>query len=139
MRQRLWQHLAGTHAMYPGQPETWTVQWPAQFQKLTGTGAFDAMATGQICAAADGLFGAGRWQRPAHWGRPLVTFPDPGTAWDVPTSGWHLDSQDLELTMLAVFAQLAPVRPRGGGTLVITGSPHHPDRKRATPRSAHAR
>ena len=68
-----------------------------------------------------------------------MTFPDPGTAWDVPTTGWHLDSQDLELTMLAVFAHLAPVRPRGGGTLVVTGSPHHPDRKRATPRSAHAR
>jgi ectoine hydroxylase-related dioxygenase (phytanoyl-CoA dioxygenase family) len=51
-----------------------------------------------------------------------VTFPGPGTAWDVPTSDWHLDSQDLDLTMLAVFAHLACVRPRGGGTLVITGS-----------------
>ena len=95
---------------------------PAHFQKLTGTGAFDAMATGQLCAVIDGLLGAGRWQRPAHWGRPLVTFPNPGTAWDVPTSDWHLDSQDLELTMVAVFAHLVPVRPRGGGTLVITGS-----------------
>lgn len=27
-----------------------------------------------------------------------------------------------QLTMLVVFAHLAPVRPRGGGTLVITGS-----------------
>jgi len=139
MRQRLWQHLLDTHAIHPNGPETWTVHTPAQFQKLTGTGAFDAMATGQLRAAIDDLLGAGRWQRPAHWGRPLVTFPAPGTAWDVPTSGWHLDSQDLELTMLAVFAHLAPVRPRGGGTLVVTGSPHHPDRKRATPRSAHAR
>jgi ectoine hydroxylase-related dioxygenase (phytanoyl-CoA dioxygenase family) len=122
MRQRLWQHLLDTHAMHPDQPETWTVHTPAQFQKLTGTGAFDAMATGQLCAVIDDLLGAGRWQRPAHWGRPLVTFPRSGTAWDVPTSDWHLDSQDLELTMLAVFAHLAPVRPRGGGTLVVTGS-----------------
>jgi hypothetical protein len=122
MRQRLWQHLAGTHAIHPDRPQTWPVHAPAQFQKLTGTGAFDAMATGQLCTVIDGLLGAGRWQPPAHWGRPLVTFPHPGTAWDVPTSGWHLDSQDLELTMLAVFAHLAPVRPRGGGTLVITGS-----------------
>ena len=51
-----------------------------------------------------------------------MTFPRPGTAWDVPASGWHLDSLDLELTMLAVFAHLAPVQPRGGGTLVVTGS-----------------
>ena len=122
MRQRLWQHLADTHAMHPDQPETWTVHMPAQFQKLTGTGAFDAMATGQLCGAIDDLLGTGRWQRPAHWGRPLVTFPHPGTAWAVPTSGWHLDSQDLELTTVVVFAHLAPVGPRGGGTLVVTGS-----------------
>ena len=51
-----------------------------------------------------------------------MTFPRPGTAWDLPASDWHLDTQDLELTMLAVFARLAPVRPRGGGTLVVTGS-----------------
>jgi hypothetical protein len=78
MRQRLWQHLAGTHAIHPDRPETWTVHMPAQFQKLTGTGAFDAMATSQLCAVIDGLLGAARWQRPAHWGRPLVTFPHPG-------------------------------------------------------------
>ena len=80
------------------------------------------MATSQLCAIIDDLLGPGRWQRPAHWGRPLVTFPDPDTAWEAPTSGWRLDSQDLELTMLVVFAHLAPVRPGGGGTLVITGS-----------------
>jgi hypothetical protein len=61
MRQRLWQHLAGAHAMHPDRPETWTAHTPAQFQKLTGTGAFDAMTTGQLSAAGDGLLGAGRW------------------------------------------------------------------------------
>jgi hypothetical protein len=136
MRHRLWQHLAGTHGIQPDRPQTWPVDPPAQFQKLTGTGAFDAMATGQLCAAIDGLLGPGRWQRPAHWGRPLVTFPRPGTAWDVPTSDWHLDTQDLELTMVVVFAHLAPVRPRGGGTLVITGS--HRLTTPAGPQSANA-
>jgi hypothetical protein len=43
------------------------VHTPAQFQKLTGTGAFDAMATSQLRAVIDGLLGPGRWQRPAHW------------------------------------------------------------------------
>jgi Phytanoyl-CoA dioxygenase (PhyH) len=122
MRQRVWRHLLDKDGIHPDRPETWPADPPAQFQKLTGTGAFDAMATSQLTAAIDGLLGAGRWQRPAHWGRPLVTFPRPGTAWDVPASDWHLDTQDLKLTMLAVFAHLAPVRPYGGGTLVITGS-----------------
>ena len=122
MRQRVWQHLTDQDGIHPDQPPTWPAHPPAQFQKLTGTGAFDAMATSQLTAAIDGLLGPGQWQQPAHWGRPLVTFPHPGTAWDVPTSDWHLDTQDLELTMLAIFAHLAPIRPRGGGTLVVTGS-----------------
>jgi hypothetical protein len=124
MRQRVWEHLLDVHAIHPDRPETWTVRLPAHFQKLTATGAFDAMATGQLLAAIDHLLGPGQWKKPAHWGRPLVTFPDTATAWAVPTSGWHLDLQENpdELTMLAVFAHLAPVRPRGGGTLVITGS-----------------
>jgi hypothetical protein len=123
MRQRVWEHLLGKHAIYPDRPETWTVHYPAQFQKLTGTGAFDAMATDELCAVIDDVLGAGRWERPAHWGRPLVTFPDPGTPWDIPADGWHLDTQDQgELAMVAVFAHLAPVRHRGGGTLVVSGS-----------------
>jgi hypothetical protein len=72
MRQRLWQHLAGAHGMHPDRPETWTAHKPAQFRKLTGTGAFDAMATAQLCTAVDSLPGAGRWQRPAHWYSPAV-------------------------------------------------------------------
>lgn len=44
MRERLWEHLLGTHAIHPDRPETWTVHMPAQFQKLTRTGAFDAFA-----------------------------------------------------------------------------------------------
>lgn len=124
MRLRLWQHLLNTHAIHPDRPETWTVHMPAQFQKLTRTGAFDALATDNLCAVIDELLGAGRWRRPAHWGRPLVTFPRSGTAWDVPAGGWHIDSDgDLdELTMVVVFAHLASVRPQGGGTLVLTGS-----------------
>ena len=50
MRQRAWEHLRDKHAMDRDRPETWTVRLPAQFQKLTGTGAFDAMATDQLCA-----------------------------------------------------------------------------------------
>ncbi len=47
-RQRLWQHLADTHRIYPDRPETWPVHPPAQFQKLTGTGA---SATADLAAS----------------------------------------------------------------------------------------
>lgn len=51
-----------------------------------------------------------------------MTFPSAG--WDVPARGWHVDAPDdqYELTLAVVFAHLAPVLPRGGGTLVVTGS-----------------
>jgi hypothetical protein len=142
MRQRLWQHLADTHAMHRDQPETWTVHMPAQFQKLTGhwslrrDGHRPALRGHRRPARDRSL------QRPAYWGRPLVTFPHPGTAWAVPTSGWHLDSQDLELTMVVVFAHLAPVRPGPAArwwSPAHTGSPRQPDPRRATLRSAHER
>jgi hypothetical protein len=123
MRQRLWDDLRDRHAIQQDRPETWTVHMPAQFQKLTGTGAFDALAASDLCAAIDDLLGAGHWQRPAHWGRPLVTFPLAGTTWDVPASGWHLDSRgEPDDPALVIFAHLAAVRPEGGGTLVMTGS-----------------
>jgi ectoine hydroxylase-related dioxygenase (phytanoyl-CoA dioxygenase family) len=123
MRQRVWEHLLAAHAIHPDRPETWTVHMPAQFQRLTRTGVFDAMATEQLCAILDDLLGAGCWQRPAHWGRPLVTFPLPGAAWGIPASGWHLDSRgESDDPALVIFAHLAEVRPQGGGTLVVTGS-----------------
>ena len=126
MRRHVWRHLAEVYGIHPDRPDTWTVHTPSHFQKLTGTGAFDAMATDEVVAAVDDLLGVGRWYRPPHWGRPLVTFPRRDTDWTVPTRGWHLDSHgDLDdLTMLVVFAHLARVRSRGGGTLVVTGSHH---------------
>jgi len=52
MRQCVWQHLLGKDGIQPDRPETWPADAPAQFQKLTGTGAFDAMATSALGAAA---------------------------------------------------------------------------------------
>jgi len=54
--------------------------------------------------------GAAAGNGPAHRGRPLVTFPHPGKAWDVPTSGWHLDSPDQDLTIWSS----SPTSPRCG-------------------------
>lgn len=122
MRDRVWAHLFDRYAIRADRPDTWPERAPAHFQKLTATGAFDAMASDELRTALDGLLGAGRWQPPEHWGRPLVTFP--GDGWDVPARGWHVDAPDEPgaFVTAVVFAHLAPVRPRGGGTLVLAGS-----------------
>jgi hypothetical protein len=122
MRNRLWQHLGQTDGALPARPDTWPVRAPAHFQSLTRSGAFDAMASRPVLAAIDGVLGPRGWRAPERWGRPLVTFPQQ-TPWQLPASGWHLDSTDRPGDpVLVVFACLAPVRPRGGGTLVVTGS-----------------
>ena len=122
MRDRLWQHLGQSVGALPGRPETWPVGAPAHFQSLTRSGAFDAMASPPVLAAIDGVLGRQGWQSPERWGRPLVTFPQQAP-WHLPAGGWHLDSTDRPGDpVLVVFACLAPVRPAGGGTLVVTGS-----------------
>ncbi|MEQ4210104.1 phytanoyl-CoA dioxygenase family protein [Actinopolymorpha sp. B9G3] len=78
--------------------------------------------------ALDELYGPQRWQRPLRGGGVLVTFRVPGQPWDVPHRGWHSDGRadptSGEPSQVTIFTILAPLRPRGGGTLVLTGSHH---------------
>jgi hypothetical protein len=122
MRNLLWRHLAQQHGMARGRPETWRAGTLAHFQDLTRTGAFDPMATAEILQPVGALLGPRAWREPAHWGRPLVTLPG-GAPWRLPVSGWHMDSVGRAGDpLLVVFVCLAHVDPRGGGTLVVTGS-----------------
>nr|WP_238345282.1 phytanoyl-CoA dioxygenase family protein [Actinopolymorpha cephalotaxi] len=82
------------------------------------------MGSTAVCNALDDLLGAENWQRPRRWGRPLVTFPQSGDSWDVPYTSWHTDglgSTD-DIQAVTIFTFLAPVRPGGGGTVVVAGS-----------------
>jgi hypothetical protein len=125
MRERIWADLAAQHGIARDRPGTWSVERPG-FQALTRSGAFTAVATGTVRAALDDLLGVGGWLPPAAWGRPLVTFPAPGGTWDVPASGWHVDSHGFahELPGVTVFGYLTPVLSRGGATAVLVGSHH---------------
>jgi hypothetical protein len=142
MRDRVWSHLGLTCGAVAERPETWPAATPAHFQALTATGAFDPMVRPAIRAAVHQLLGPQGWREPEHWGRPLVTFPERGTPWRLPASGWHMDSAGRPGDpLLLVFACLAAVRSRGGGTLVVTGS-HQltaPGRRYAGRRSADIR
>jgi hypothetical protein len=126
MADRLWRELARKDGVHRREPRTWTVERPAHFRTLQDTGAFKAMGDPAVRAVLDDLMGRDLWEPPEHWGLPLVCFPRPHGRWEVPTQSWHLDlpanPRDREKLVGRVFLLLAPLRPRGGGTLVALGS-----------------
>jgi hypothetical protein len=126
MCSRIWKDLHMRYGAAPDAPTSWPTTRPTGFQTLSRAGAFDAVAGAQLVGALDTLLGAHGWQRPRHWGVPLVTFPSSMVPWDVPHAQWHLDfpaaSADPDLVGLRVLAFLAHVRPQGGGTVVLVGS-----------------
>jgi ectoine hydroxylase-related dioxygenase (phytanoyl-CoA dioxygenase family) len=124
MADRLWQELARRHHIQRRDRATWRTERPADFKSLRKTDAFRTMATPEMRAVLDGLLGRG-WLEPDAWGQPLVCFPTQHR-WDVPHRHWHLDlpahPERFRLLVGRLFLILAPLRARGGGTLVATGS-----------------
>jgi hypothetical protein len=124
MAEVLWQELARRHHIQRRDRATWRTERPTDFKPLRKSDAFRAMATPGLRALLDDLLGCG-WVEPDAWGQPLVCFPSQHR-WDVPHQHWHLDlpahPKRFHLLVGRLFLLLAPLEPRGGGTLVATGS-----------------
>jgi hypothetical protein len=82
--------------------------------------------TARVRGVLDDLLGEAAWSPPKDWGRCLVTFPEPGD-WQLPIRLWHWDNPcepHLDRPRgLFVVSFIGPVAPRGGGTLLLAGSP----------------
>jgi hypothetical protein len=126
MRDSLWVALAKEHGIRPDDPATWTIRQPTGFQSLTRQGAFDRIANPALVSTMDGILGEGEWDRPKHWGTPLVTFPHFDRRWDVPCAMWHLDFAPREpsrpLPGVRILAYIGVVEPGSGGTVALAGS-----------------
>jgi ectoine hydroxylase-related dioxygenase (phytanoyl-CoA dioxygenase family) len=132
MADRLWRDMARKDGVNRREPKTWRTERPAHFRSLQDSDAFKAMGGPAVRALLDDLMGQDRWEVPAHWGLPLVCFPQPHGRWDVPTTNWHIDLPsnpgNRRKLVGRVFLLLAPLRPQGGGTLVALGSHRIVDR-----------
>jgi hypothetical protein len=127
MVDRIWEHLDRRPGVARDRPESWTVAQPAGLRAATAAPEFSALGSTAVRAAVDDLLGAGRWQPPRRWGRLLVTFPSHAAEWDLPKGGaWHNDFVPLrpgaDVRAVQLFVILKDLPPRGGGTLVLTGS-----------------
>jgi Phytanoyl-CoA dioxygenase (PhyH) len=125
MEQRWWQELADAHGIDRDDRSSWR-RLPGDLKAAKRDPLQSRILTGRVRGALDDLLGAGAWPAPRDWGRPLVTFPEPGT-WDVPAGQWHWDSPCEphidRLRGLFVVSFISSVARRGGGTLILAGSP----------------
>jgi hypothetical protein len=125
MERRWWQELEDRHNIRADDRSSWR-QFPGDLKAAKRDPIQARILTETVRGVIDDLLGAGAWQPPRDWGRPLVTFPEPGT-WDVPIRLWHWDNPcDLHLDRpraLFVVSFIGSVAPRSGGTLILSGSP----------------
>ncbi|WP_293380492.1 phytanoyl-CoA dioxygenase family protein [Phenylobacterium sp.] len=128
MQDEWWAELAETHAILRDDPGTWR-PIPGDLKRAKASPLQQAILTPRVRGVMDDLLGPGEWRRPADWGRTLATFPQPDARperWDVPTGLWHWDSPTAwhrdALNGLFVVSFIGTVAPRGGGTLILSGS-----------------
>ena len=125
MEERWWRELEDTHGIRRDDRSSWH-QIAGDLKAAKRDPVQARILTERVRGVFDDLLGKGAWSPPRNWGRSLVTFPKPG-AWEVPARHWHWDNpSELHLDRpraLFVVSFIGPVAPRGGGTLILSGSP----------------
>ncbi|MEQ4207329.1 phytanoyl-CoA dioxygenase family protein [Actinopolymorpha sp. B9G3] len=125
MAERVREFLTSEEAIRHNSEHEYLAEHPGGYQPLKRAGVFDAVLDSAVPVALDELFGPDGWKRPRHWGNPAVTYRVSDAPWALPTDGWHVDRAPDEhgrSRSVTVFVVLAELRPRGGGTLILTGS-----------------
>ncbi|TDD29832.1 hypothetical protein E1218_03460 [Kribbella turkmenica] len=125
MCDRIWAHVGAEHGIARSDPATWLVEERLPgLRKVAGRREFERIGCPAVRAALDGLMGD--WTQPSRWATLLVTFPRrERTGWDVPSTTWHNDFVPFgtgRLRAVQMFVLLNDLGPRGGATLVLTGS-----------------
>jgi hypothetical protein len=125
MEAQWWRELEDTHGIRRDDRSSWR-QILGDLKAAKRDPSQAKILTERVRGVFDDLLGKAAWPPPRDWGRCLVTFPEQG-AWDVPTTNWHWDNPcDLHLDhprALFVVSFIGRVAPRGGGTLILSGSP----------------
>jgi hypothetical protein len=124
MRDSVWRALENV-GMHRDRPSTWTMERPPHLQHLKDDPAFQKVGTSTLLSAIDAILGAVPYKKPKNWGAFFLAFPCKAP-WRIPTSGWHIDayyaSQLLPVRGVKTFALFGDIAPRGGGTLMVSGS-----------------
>jgi hypothetical protein len=125
MERRWWSELEDRHNIRPDDRSSWR-QIPGDLKDAKHDPIQAKILTERVRGVLDDLLGKAAWSPPKDWGRPIVTFPEPG-AWEMPTRFWHWDNpREPHIdypTALFVVSFIGSVAPQSGGTLILSGSP----------------
>jgi hypothetical protein len=122
----IWDQLHAQYGIARQDPTTWRPGWCGINKKIIDS-AVGSEITPRLVAAIDQLLGAAQWRPVKTLGGLLLTMPEPEhTPWD-PALDWHFDNDPRaylgRVDELMLFTFFSSVRPRGGGTVVLAGSP----------------
>lgn len=124
MQEVVWAGLAH-QGVQRDDPSTWTIERPANLQRLKADPVFEAVGSRRLLATIDAILGTRDYEKPKNWGAVFVAFPGEGE-WQVPASGWHTDanyrSQLWPPKGVQIHSLFGDVAPRAGATLVLSGS-----------------
>jgi hypothetical protein len=124
MRSAAWRVLADV-GIIENDPSTWIKERPDHLQSLKAAPAFRAVGSPRLRAAIDAVLEGQAYEGPKNWGALFLAFPSMH-AWNVPCRGWHADANYMSALSppagVRTHALLGDVAPRGGGTLIISGS-----------------
>jgi hypothetical protein len=124
MRDAVWRALEGA-GIHRDRPSSWTTERPIHLQHLKTDPVFQSVRSTRLRAAIDAVLEGQPYDEPKSAGAFFLAFPSAGH-WGVPASGWHVDANYLSALAppagVRTHALLGNVGPRGGGTLLVSGS-----------------
>lgn len=124
MRAAVWRALAAV-GIDQNDRSTWTKERPEHLQHVKGDPAFRAVGSARLLKAIDGVLEGQAHEPPKNWGACFLAFPSQ-LEWNVPSGGWHLDANYVSALAppegIRTHALFGDVAPRGGGTLIVSGS-----------------
>jgi hypothetical protein len=122
MQNAIWDEIREDHGIARSDPSTWRPLPRSPHRAKHSPLSFELVSERFVGAISD-LLGHDDWQRPATWGGFNLTFPEePGTPWELRSDGWHWDGAPTSEGLLLI-SFYSEVRPGGGGTLALSGSP----------------
>jgi hypothetical protein len=123
MRDAVWRALEN-QGIQRDRASTWTVERPPHLQHLKHDPVFKRVGSQTLLAAIDAILEGVPYEKPENWGALFLAFPG-STPWRIPTSGWHIDAYYASPLLprgVKTFALFGDIAPRGGGTLMVSGS-----------------